>query len=83
MTIKIPKETEKQLIVSIKRFFEEMMSEEIGDLRASLVLDFCLSEIGPVIYNRAISDAQSYMQEKAVDMDGSCYEPEFEYWKKK
>jgi uncharacterized protein (DUF2164 family) len=83
MSIKLEKEAEKRLIESIKRFFAETLEEEIGDLRASLVLDFCLKEIGPSIYNRAVADAQAFMQEKVADLDGSCYEPEHAYWEEK
>jgi uncharacterized protein (DUF2164 family) len=82
MPIKIEKDTENQLLASIKRFFAEELEEEIGDLRASLVLDFCLREVGPSIYNQAVTDAQAFMQEKVTDLDGTCYEPEFGYWKK-
>jgi uncharacterized protein (DUF2164 family) len=67
-------------VESIKRYFAEEMDEEIGELRASLLLDFCLREIGSIVYNIAISDAQTYIQDKVADIDGSCYEPEFGYW---
>jgi uncharacterized protein (DUF2164 family) len=82
MPIKLEKETEKYLLGSIKRFFSENMDDEIGDLKAMRVLDFCMREIGPSIYNQAIADAQSYFQEKASDLSGSRYEVEFEFWKK-
>ncbi|MBU0754469.1 MAG: DUF2164 domain-containing protein [Planctomycetes bacterium] len=82
MTIKFTKEIEKELIHSIKRFFVKKMDDEIGDLKAMLLLDFCLQEIGPIIYNRAVSDAKAFMQDRIEDVEGSCYEPEHEYWKK-
>ena len=82
MSIKLTKDADKYLIGSIKRFFAEHMDDDIGDLKAGLVLDFCLREIGPSIYNQAIADAQIYMQEKAADLGGSRYEAEFDYWKK-
>ena len=47
MTIKISKETRKELVASIRRYFAENMDDEIGDLKASLLLDFALQEIGP------------------------------------
>ncbi len=80
MPIELEPETGKKLVASIKRYFAEHMEEEIGDLKAGLLLDFCLREIGPCIYNQAISDAQVFMQEKVVDLDISLYEPEFGYW---
>ena len=82
MSIKLQKDTEKYLLGSIKRFVAENMDTEIGDLKASLVLEFCVREIGPSIYNQAIADAQTYFQEKATDLGGSRYEVEFDYWKK-
>ena len=82
MSIKLQKDTEKYLLGSIKRFVAENLEVEIGDLKASLVLDFCVREIGPSIYNQAIADAQSYIQEKAADLAGNRYEAEFDYWKK-
>lgn len=82
MAIELSQDTEQQLITSIKRFFEELMDEEVGDLKASLVLDFCLREIGPCIYNRAIADAQAHLHDRVADLDGTCFEPEFGYWKR-
>jgi len=82
MAIKLTKETKDRLTDSIKRFFEEKMEDEVGDLKASLLLDFCLQEIGPSIYNQAIVNAQAYMNEKISDIDGTCYESEFGYWDK-
>jgi uncharacterized protein (DUF2164 family) len=80
LAIKLTKETEKKLIASIKRYAEENLDEEIGDLKATLFLDFCLREIGPSVYNQAIADAQTYLQERLIDLDGVCKQAEFGYW---
>ena len=82
MAITLTDDTRQPLIESIKRFFKERMDDEIGDLKAILLLDYFMEEIGPTIYNQAIIEARGYMQDKLSDMDGSCYEPEFNYWKK-
>jgi uncharacterized protein (DUF2164 family) len=82
MAVKLADETEKRLVGSIKRFFEEEMDEPIGDLKALRVLDFCLREIAPSVYNQAIADAQGYFAERVADLSGSTYEAEFDYWKK-
>lgn len=82
MTIKFHLETEQQMISSIKRFVEENMEESIGDLKAKLLLEFFLEELGPSIYNRAIADAQAQMLGRVGDLDSECYEPEFGYWKR-
>ena len=80
MTIRISKATKQKLIKSIKRYFKEELDEEIGDLKASLFLDFCIKEICPSIYNQAIIDARSFIEDKLSDMEDTCYEPEFGYW---
>lgn len=82
MAITLPDNTQKQLVASIKRYFDEKMEEEIGDLKADLLLDFFLKEIGPSVYNQAVADAQAFFQEKTADLDGACYEAEFGYWKR-
>ena len=82
MSVKVKKETEERLITSIKRYFKEKLDEEIGDLKASLVLEYFLKEIAPTIYNIAISDAQAYINERIADLEGTCYEQEFTYWKR-
>jgi uncharacterized protein (DUF2164 family) len=73
-------EAEQRTVASIKRFFEEYMDEDVGDLKAKLLLDFFLEEVGPSVYNGAVNDAQAIMQERAVDLDGVCYHDEFGYW---
>jgi uncharacterized protein (DUF2164 family) len=80
--MKLDNETERYLLSSIKRFFTEEIDVEIGDLKAMRVLDFCVGEIGPSIYNQAIADAQAYFIEKASDLAGVRFEPEFDFWKK-
>jgi uncharacterized protein (DUF2164 family) len=79
MPIKLPKSTEQRLIASIRRYCAQEL-EEIGDLKASLFLDFCLREIGPAIYNQAITDAQGVLQGQVMDLNSTCYEPEVDYW---
>ena len=80
MAIKLSPETTKQLHASIKRYFVENLEQDIGDLKAGMMLDYCLKEIGAVVYNRAIADAQTYFQGRVVDLEGVCYEKEFTYW---
>jgi uncharacterized protein (DUF2164 family) len=80
MAITLTPETTKRLQASIKRYVAENLEQEIGDLQAALLLDYCLKEIGPTVYNRAIADAQAYLQGRLADLEGVCYEREFTYW---
>ncbi|MCK5247395.1 DUF2164 domain-containing protein [Candidatus Bipolaricaulota bacterium] len=82
MAIELIKDHRQALVLSLKQCFAEDLDQDIGDLKAPLLLDFILKEIGPVIHNRAVADAQARMQEMVAELDGSCYEPEFAYWKR-
>lgn len=80
MAITLSDQATKQLRASIKRYCAENLDQDLGDLKADLLLDFVLREIGPTIYNQAIADAQAYFQGRVVDLEGVCYQREFTYW---
>ena len=80
MSITLPPDTVTRLQASLKRYVAENLDEEIGDLKAGLMLDFVLKEIAPSIYNQAIADAQTYFQARVADLEGVCFEEEFGYW---
>ena len=80
MPIKLSPETTKQLVTSIKRYATENLDEEIGDLKAGLFLDYCLQEIGAVVYNQAIADAQTRLLQRVADLNGELFADEFQYW---
>ena len=48
MAIRLSPDTTKQLVASIKQYFAEHLEQEIGDLKAGMLLDYCLKEIGSV-----------------------------------
>ena len=79
-TIEIAKPERSAAIASIQRYFQENFSEPIGELPAGLLLNFFLEEIGPVVYNRAIADAQTRMQQRVSDLSGELFADEFQYW---
>ena len=82
MTIKLQKDAQQRLVQSVKRYFAEHGEEEIGDLKAAMLVEFFMKEIGPSVYNQAIADAQAYFQDKAAELPGLRYEAEFDYWKR-
>ena len=82
-TITIPDNAKKQALASLKRYVSENLEQEIGDLKADLLLDFVLREIGPTIYNQAIADAKAFFQDRTGDLDAVCYQKEFSYWPKR
>ena len=82
MTIELEPDSRKALIASIRRYAEENLDLDIGDLKAGFLLDYCLKEVGPTIYNQAIADARAFMLDRLADLESMCYEPEMTYWSK-
>jgi uncharacterized protein (DUF2164 family) len=80
MNIELSKQARADAIASIQRYFEENMAEPIGELPAGLLLNYFLEEIGPVIYNRAIADAQARIVQRVGDLGGELFADEFQYW---
>jgi uncharacterized protein (DUF2164 family) len=80
VTLELAKEKRAEAIASLKKYFEEEIGEPLGDLRAGLLLDFFLEEVGPAIYNKAIGDAQTRMAARLADLDGELFADEFQYW---
>lgn len=77
--ITLSDEARKLAVASIRRYFQEELGQEIGDLKASFVLDFFLAEVGPAVYNNAIADARNFFNERTADLGALCHE-EFTYW---
>ena len=73
----LPDASKKLAVASIKRFFTEQLGQEIGDLKAMLVLDYILAEHGPAIYNLGLADARAFIEERAADVEGLGYPHEY------
>ena len=82
MAIDYPADARKQAIASIRRYFDEVLDQDIGDLKAEMMVDYILKEIAPTVYNQAIQDAQKYLQERVTELDSTLFAPEFAYWEK-
>ena len=77
MELSYPADSRKQAIASLKRYFDEVLDTDIGDLKAELMLDFILKEIAPTVYNQGVQDAQKLMQERVSELDGALFATEF------
>lgn len=78
--IELPRQTRTEAIASLRHYFEENLPEPIGELAAGLLLDYILEEIGPAIYNQAISDAQQRLLQRVSDLEGELCADPFQYW---
>ncbi len=73
MDIKFTGKQKTELANKLKQYFEEHFDQQIGELKTTLLLDFLIEELGPVIYNRAIKDASGFIQQKLIDLEDEHY----------
>ena len=78
--LRLSDDARKKAIASIRQYFSTELAQDIGDLKASLILDYFLAEIGPAVYNTAIADAKTFFDERAADLAALCTRDEFTYW---
>ncbi len=64
----ISKENRDRLVGLIKAYFRDERDIDLGDLAASLVLDFFVDTLGPEFYNQGVYDAHRYLLERAEDL---------------
>ncbi len=66
--IKLSKEKKEEMIARIQNYFQNEREEEIGNLAATMVLNFIVEELAPEFYNMGVQDAYRYMAERCEDM---------------
>ena len=76
MAIELDKERKERVVRAIQSYFAEKLDQEIGHLAAELLLEFIVKRVRPAIYNQAVKDAQAFLQDKLMDLDGVLYQPE-------
>ena len=69
MSIDLHPDVRKELQAMLRAFLNEELEpeSEIGDLKASIVLDFVIEQLGPGIYNQALADLQSHVMVRMSD----------------
>lgn len=83
MAIELNKDIRKEALASLERYCCENIDEPIGNVAAGALLGFFLKEIGPAIYNQAVSDVQERLQARLADLDYEVHEEPFLYWDKR
>lgn len=71
--IEINQDKKKIFIADIKDFFLKEFEQELGDLRADIILDFILEKISPEIYNTGVNDSRKWFREKFEDLDADFF----------
>lgn len=83
MTIELTKQESEEIAYSLKKYFSTELDLEIGDLKAKLLLDYFLKEVGPFAYNQGVKDAEKFFRQRLEDLSATCFEPGLTYWQKK
>jgi uncharacterized protein (DUF2164 family) len=76
MEIKLSEDRFKFMVESVQSYFRNEHDESIGELKAEMMVEFFIKKLGPQIYNQAIDDAHSFIQDKLIDLEGILYVPE-------
>ena len=74
MSLELDEERRAAMLGDIQAFFADSLDDEIGELKARLVLDFFLGRLGAAVYNQAIQDAHAWIQDKLLDIEGELYQ---------
>lgn len=71
--LELSEEEKKQLRAEIGSFFSEELELETGMIRQQLILDFFIEQLGPMIYNRALDDAQRWYRRQQENLESDFY----------
>jgi uncharacterized protein (DUF2164 family) len=82
MSMELSKENRAEAIASMRQYADRNLPEPMGELAAGLLLDYFLTEIGPLIYNQGVRDAATRMHQRIEDLEGELNEDAFTYWAK-
>ena len=82
MTIELSKDHRSQAIASIERYFLEHMDQKIGNITAGALLGYFLEEVGPLVYNQAVTEVQERIMARVSEVDIEVHEDAFTYWHK-
>ncbi len=58
------------------------LEAEWSAVRAGFVLEYFLKEIGPLLYNQGVEDAQKVLRGAVEDLPGTCFEEPMQYWER-
>ncbi|WP_339063480.1 DUF2164 domain-containing protein [Tepidibacillus marianensis] len=66
--IELRNEKKQDMIIAIKTYFQTERNEELGDLAATLILDFFTEKLANEFYNQGVYDSYRLMTEKIEDI---------------
>jgi len=71
--LKLDKDARTRLALQIKRYLDEELDLEIGNMDAEFLIDFLTPTFGAQFYNLGLKDAQALFARKADDLNDELY----------
>lgn len=72
-----PDESRPHAVAALRQYIAGELDLQVGELKATMFLDWIAAELGPTIYNQAIGDARSFFDARVADLGAVCYRDEF------
>src|ERR1700728_2763159 len=67
----LSKEQRQEIAASLRRYFVENFDRELSEMQAGFLLEYFLSEIAPLAYNKGVDDARRYFFTMTEDLAGA------------
>ena len=61
--IELSREARQAAAAGLRKVLTEELDVEVGSLQAEIILDRLVLDLGPVLYNRALTDARAVIAE--------------------
>jgi uncharacterized protein (DUF2164 family) len=74
MPIDFPAEEKDRIYRTLQEYMRENLDRDLGLLQTERLFEFMVNLIGASAYNRAIADAQAWLQGKLLDLEGDLHE---------
>ncbi len=71
--IQLSDEQKKQITDEIKSFYLDVRGDEIGIIEQQQILDLFVEQLAPIVYNRALDDAQRWYRNQQNNMEADYY----------
>lgn len=71
--IQLSDEQKKQIADEIKAFYLDVRGDEIGIIEQQQILDLFVEQLAPIVYNKALDDAQRWYRNQQNNMEADYY----------
>lgn len=71
--VKLNDAQKRQILSEIKAFYLDVRGEEIGMIEEQQILDLFCEHLAPMIYNKALDDAQYWFRQQMENLSADYY----------